>query len=182
MKFALATILAAFTASLVVTVLADDTPATGNPYEVKNILRATKVIAYVDNGWKDHAPGIQAELHVTRELDTDKPPYARAYFFDRENKLIQSFKKPVEASDDHKNYSSMPVLFKPHQPGKVWFPISEKATQTGERWARVIIVFGDENHASAEIYPKDDLSKFDFPEKDLVIKSAPPVSGQTGLK
>jgi hypothetical protein len=74
----------------------------------------------------------------------------------------------------------MPSVLKPHQPGKVSFPISEKANQPSAHWSRVIIVFGDRNNAVAEIYPKDDLSKFDFPEKDIVARTPAPPFGQTG--
>ena len=37
---------------------------------------------------------------------------------------------------------------------------------------RVVIVFGDKSSAVAEVYPKTDLAKFDFPEKELALKSA----------
>jgi hypothetical protein len=167
--------------AVISTLRAADPPASGIPYEIKNIVRVTKASAWVDNGWKDNAPCIQAELHVTRELVEEKP-FARAYFFDREYKLLQSYKAPPQVSEDHKNYASMPTVFKPHQASKVSFPISEKANQPSGHWSRVVIVFGDANNADAEIYPKDDLSKFDFPEKSIIAKAPAPPAGQTGLK
>jgi hypothetical protein len=163
------------------TLRAADPLASGNPYEIKNILRVTKAIAWVDNGWKDSVPCIQADLHVTRELVEEKP-FARAYFFDRENKLVQTYKNPPQVSEDHKNYTTLPSVFKLHQANKVSFPISEKANQPSSRWSRVVIVFGDATNAVAEIYPKDDLSKFDFPEKNIVSKPSSQSPGQTGLK
>jgi hypothetical protein len=145
------------------------------PYEIKNVLRATKAVAWVDNGWKDNVPCIQAELHVTRDL-TEEKVFARAYFFDRDYKLLDSFKNPPQVSEDHRNYTTMPAIIKAHQPGKVSFPISEKSNQPSHHWSRVVIVFGDATNAVAEIYPKDDLSKFDFPEKYIVAKTPAPIS------
>ena len=144
-------------------------------------MRVTKAVAWVDNGWKENAPCIQAELHVAREL-TDEKPFARAYFFDREYKLLQSYKNPPQVSDDNRNYTTLPALFKPHQASKVSFPISVRANQPSAHWNRVVIVFGDANNAAAEIYPKDELSKFDFPEKSIVTKASSTPATQTGLK
>jgi len=151
------------------------TAAQTNPYEIKVIQKVVKSIAYVNNGWKDSAPCIQAELRVNREIGNSKP-YARAYFFDRDNKLVQRYSKPSETSDDHRNYTAMPDIFKARQVSKVCFPIGDKATQQGEKWARVIVVFGGAEFATAESYPKDDISKFDFPEKGLALKSAKPAA------
>ncbi len=150
---------------------AADAPATPNPYEIRKIQRGIKKIAYVDNGWRNSVPAILAELRVNSDIG-DAKPFARAYFFDRDNKLVHEFKGPVQASDDHKNYTSLPAIFKPREGYEVCFPISDKATQRGEKWARVVVVFGDANSAVAECYPKDELAKFDFPEKTTVLKGS----------
>jgi len=156
---------------------AQDTPTTGNPFEVKTIQRAVKIWAYVSNAWKADAPCIQAEVRVDRDIGASKP-YARAYFFDRDKNLLESFKGPIEVSENQLKDTSMPTFFKPHQPNKVYFPITERTTQPGKNWSRVIIVFGDKTYATAECFPKDEVGNFDFPEKDLVLKSATQPSGQ----
>jgi hypothetical protein len=177
-SFAKIICLLALTSIVVPAASAAETPAATNPYEIKSIQKTVKRVLHVDNGWKNNAPCIQAELRVNRDLGESKP-YARAYFFDRGNNLVDSYKGPVQASDDHKTYTSMPVVFKPRDGHKVCFPISEKSTQSGEKWARVVVVFGAEDYAVAECHPKDDLAKFYFPEKELVMKSArtPPGPG-----
>ena len=146
----------------------------GNPFEIKSVQRGVKAVAYVDNGWKDNVPCLVVELRTTRELGEGKV-YARAYFFDKEGKQVQKYGEPPQVSDDHRTYSSIPSVFKPKQPQKVAFPLSEKATQTKDKWTRAVLVFGNKDFATAETYPKDDVSKFEFPEKALVLKSqAPP--------
>lgn len=43
-----------------------------------------------------------------------------------------------------------------------------------ENWKRAIIVFGNPGEYATKIYPKDDLAKFDFPEKVSVAVAAAP--------
>jgi hypothetical protein len=174
MKILLSTLL--FLAGVSV-LFAQDTPPSGNPFEIKTMQRAVKLLAYVSNAWKSNAPCIQAEVRVTRDIGSTKP-YVRAYFFDREKNLLESFKGPVEVSESQNKDTAMPAFFKPHQPYKVCFPITERTTQPGKSWSRVIIVFGDKTYATAECFPKDEMASFDFPEKDLAMKSAPPPPGQ----
>lgn len=140
----------------------------GNPYEIKSIQKVTKTVAAVDNGWKENAPCIQAELRVKADLGSERP-YAKAYFFDKNHVRVLSYGGPAQVSDDHQTYTAMPAVFKPRQVSKVCFPIGEKATQTGSKWTRVLIVFGDGKQAVAETYPKDDVSLYDFPEKQRVL-------------
>jgi len=156
---------------------AEETPISDNPFEVKTIQRTVKIWASINNAWKGNAPCIQAEVRVNRDIGASKP-YVRAYFFDREKNLLESFKGPIEVSENQSSYTAMPAFFKPHQPNKVCFPITERSTQPGKTWSRVIIVFGDKDHATAECFPKDELGNFDFPEKDLALKSVPKPSGQ----
>ena len=49
-------------------------------YEITNIQTFTKRVGWVDNGWKDYVPCIQAGLRVTQDAGTNKL-YAKAYFF-----------------------------------------------------------------------------------------------------
>ena len=85
---------------------------------------------------------------------------------------MQKDDTPPQVSDNYSTYVGMPALFKPMQEQKVFFPISVKSTQPESKWMRVVIVFGDKSSAVAEVYPKTDLAKFDFPEKELALKSA----------
>ena len=41
----------------------------------------------------------------------------------------------------------------------------ERAESGKDKWARIIVVFGEGKGAVAEIYPSDDIGTFDFPEK-----------------
>lgn len=151
-------------------------PPAAKLYEIKSLLRVNKARAYVENGWKGNVPCIQAEVRVTRELTTEKP-YAHAYFFDHEGKQVLHFNGPIQASDDHINYTAMPAFFKPHQNSKFCFPITEAANQPGHHWTHVVIVFGDGTDVAAESFPREDLSKFDFPEKDLALKASETPAG-----
>jgi len=157
--------------ALTLSARAQDPNPKRSPYQITNIQMFTKRVGWVDNGWKDYVPCIQAGLRVTQVMANEKP-FARAYFYDKDNALVQKDNDPPQVSDNYSTYTGMPALFKPMQDQKVFFPISVKSTQPSTKWLHVVIVFGDKSSVAAEAYPKADLAKFDFPEKELALKNA----------
>lgn len=135
-------------------------------YEIRGVKREKKTKAHVDNGWKDGAPCIGMDIRVISP--SSGKPYARAYFFDKDNKQLAKVNEPSMVSDTGDNYASMPASFAP----KKWAPISFAIPQVAERWSRVVVVFGDKTQVAAEVYPSGDISTFDFAEKALVAKPA----------
>lgn len=156
---------------LTLSATAQDANRKRNPYEIINIQTCNKRVGWVDNAWKDFLPCIQAGLRVTQDMGNEKP-YVKAYFYDRDNKLVQKDDVPPQVSENYATYVGMPAFFKPMQEQKVFFPISAKATQPNTRWMHVVIVFGDGSSAAAVAYPKADLVPFDFGEKELALKGA----------
>ncbi len=161
--------------SLTLSARAQDASPKRGLYEITNIQTSTKRVGWVDNGWKDYVPCIQAGLRVTQDPGSQKL-FVKAYFYDKDNKIVQKDDQPPQVSDNYSTYVGMPALFKPMQEQKVFFPISVKSTQPDTKWMRVVIVFGDKSSATAEVYPKTDLDKFDFPERTLALKSAAAVA------
>ena len=49
----------------------------------------------------------------------------------------------------------------------VYFPITSRASEGKDKWARVIVVVGEGNRAVAEIYPADDITAYEFAEKNF---------------
>jgi hypothetical protein len=135
-------------------------------YEIRGVKREKKAKAHVDNGWKDGAPCIGMDIRVTSQASGK--PYARAYFFDKDNKALAKVNEPSMVTDTGDNYVSMPASFAP----KKWAPISFAIPQVAERWSRVVVVFGDKTQVAAEVYPSGDINTFDFAEKALVSKPA----------
>lgn len=136
-----------------------------NPFKIKAIRRTTKHVVYVDNGWKNLAPCIEANIQVTQAIEGTF--YVKAYFFDKDKKLLEEQERPTQVSDDYRSYTSVPVVLKPREVNKVFFPIGARA----QKWSKVIIVFGNAQYAVADSNPHEDVASFEFKEKELVLKT-----------
>lgn len=92
--------------------------------------------------------------------------FARAYFFDGGKRLTATVKTPSSAQRSTKDYFAMPVFFEKGVRESLFFPIPTKVLADG-KWSAVI-VFGDEQEATARVYPAGSLAAYDFPDRELV--------------
>jgi len=95
--------------------------------------------------------------------------FAKAYFYDRNRKLITKQEKPTPVFRDKKQAYTMPVFFKESENEMLAFVLPEKV-RTVNDW-RVVFVFGDKSDAVAKIYPSGIEQAYDFPEANLVFGS-----------
>ena len=126
-----------------------------SPFEIKDIKKTTGALFYMDNQWRRNAPAIEVGLRSNEDL-SGKKPFEKAYFFDKDRKLITKVTGTSYGAPD---------WWKPKETYKVLFGISEQALDSHRKWARVLIVFGEGNRAVAEVYPSDDPTLFEFDEK-----------------
>ncbi len=141
------------------------------PYIIKKIKKSTKKRAYVDNGWKGDVKCIRADIKAKEDLG-DTEFYVKAYFYDKNKKLVEEYSGPAKVSDDWKNYRSIPDYLHPNKIYDVYFPITDKIEKGKYKWKSVVVVFGDSNRAVADVYKGDSVLNYDFPEKELVKKNA----------
>lgn len=94
----------------------------------------------------------------------------RAYFYDRDNKLITASYKPTEKIIGGRIPTfPLPVLFKKNDPEQIFFIVPE-SIQKRDDW-KVLIVFGDQYEVATRVYPDGgSWSAYEFPEKSVAEK------------
>ncbi len=140
------------------------------PFEIGKIKFATLRRAYVDNGWGGYVKCVQVDVWVKRDIAKRKV-FARAYFYDKEGNLVENYQAPPQVSDDHKQYRSIPSFFEPGKKYDVNFPISSKIEKGKYKWQSMVVVFGDDQQAVAEVFKGTRVADYAFPEKELVLKT-----------
>ncbi|HRJ71550.1 MAG TPA: hypothetical protein PLS03_04960 [Terrimicrobiaceae bacterium] len=92
---------------------------------------------------------------------------AKAYFFDREGKLIADCRRPAKSGAmSDKNHFEMPVIFPRNQTSRFFFQIPPNVQ--GGDWTAVV-VFGDRNEAVSACYPSTASDfRLNYPERKLV--------------
>lgn len=94
--------------------------------------------------------------------------YAKAYYYDRSNKLIEKSDRPHPVERGAQEKYPMPVFFIKSKAEKLYFAVPEKVLETRD-W-RAVVVFGDKQAAAADVHPRGLASSFDFPERPQVDK------------
>lgn len=112
-------------------------------------------------------PCLEVKVSVRENTRSDQVT-AKAYFFDKDNKLMASLPKPSKSGTKSNSTAQfeMPVLFHKEKPDRFFFEIP--ATIGDKEW-KSVIVFGDKNEAKSACYPPA-TSDFllSYPEKELV--------------
>jgi hypothetical protein len=93
----------------------------------------------------------------------------KGYFFSGDYKNLQvATPAPIPRINERVKggeYTMPPVL----QAGRKYnFQFMILPNDNHVNWKRLVMLFGTKDNLTAKIYPKDDLSKFDFPEKSVV--------------
>ncbi len=151
------------TLAVVCSAVRGQTPAP-TPFEIKDIKRGTNPQVYVDGAWKRNVAVIEVSLRTNEDMQ-GKKPFVKAYFYDKDKKLIVKADGPSEYTERGKGTVRMPDYLKPKEEYKVCFGVTEQALDLHRKWTRVLVVFGEGKRASAEVYPPDDATLFEFDEK-----------------
>lgn len=118
-------------------------------------------------GWEHEIDALRARVRYRAESPPAGRQYVKAYFYDRDRKLIQSYGNPARIQGQDGEYEDPPIAFEFNANEEVYFPISAYLEQRD--WQRCIVVFGDDKEAYARIYPSGDLSEYRFPERTLIF-------------
>ena len=121
---------------------------------------------WVDENWREGAECIQAKLSTTSDV-SGKGVSMRAYFFSADGTLVETIKRPSDQASYQGDGSIVKAIaeFQKGRKYQVFFGIPEAIKSGAKKWKRAIVVFGQKGDFDAKIYPKDDMKKFDFPEK-----------------
>ena len=134
-----------------------------------DLLSPSKEYLLVDDNWKDGAECLQAKVSTSSDI-SGKDVTLKAYFFSGDGKLLDTLEEPSTRWDYHGNGATVKSIPR-YEKGKkyeVFFGIPEEIKSGAKKWKRAIVVIGQKGDFDAKIYPKDDLKKFDFPEKSSV--------------
>lgn len=109
---------------------------------------------------------ISREMVLTKgSIPSDVSRYAvvaKAYFFTGEYKPCGSSEGDFNDPADFSEKGKAPDILKSSKLHAIAF-----AMPMEKQWKRIIIVFGVGKDLVAKVYPQDDLSKFEFPEKGI---------------
>jgi len=118
-------------------------------------------------GWEYKIQALRAKVRYRGESPPSGQQFVKAYFYDRNKQLIQSYDGPGRIQREDGGYTDPPKTFKENATEEVYFPLSAYLDERD--WQRCVIVFGDKQEAYARIYPSGDLSEYSFPERTLIF-------------
>lgn len=148
-----------------------------NPFAIERIGR-DKQKSFVDNGWKEGADCIEVTVSVDKDLPSIRTTI-KAFFCAENAAPLFRLDRPTQvdltgASHD----ATIPTIFEKGKKYTTFFAIPEQFLRGPKKWHRVIVVFGDQKEIAAQVFPKDDLDRFDFPGKSLL--GGAPISSSPG--
>lgn len=131
-----------------------------------NLVGNTTAAVFVDGAWINNAEAIEAKVSVSPASPTEGVAL-KAYFYTADGKLIHTANKPSSLNAGNGGTVPMPATYEQGKKYSFFFGVPGTIKKGPDKWKRVIIVFGKGEQISAKIYPKDDIKKFDFPEKSM---------------
>lgn len=129
-----------------------------------DLLGSGRANVYVDEAWINNADAVEAKVSIS-PASPSAGVSIKAYFYSAEGKLVHTADKPSKVNAMNGNTVPHPANFETGKKYSFFFGIPAAIQKGKDKWKRVIVVFGKGEQMSAKIYPKDDMTKFDFPEK-----------------
>ncbi len=135
-----------------------------------DLLGTGREYLFVDKGWEKAADCIEAKVSVKEDTPFEGVAL-KAYFYSADGKLLHTELKPSSQADPSGGTIKPPAAMKAGRKVSFCFGIPQKIRDGSGKWKRAIVVFGNPAGGhDVKIYPKDDLAKFDFPEKAALKK------------
>lgn len=125
----------------------------------------------VDRSWRKDCPKrIEVKLKVTEDMPS-KDAVIKAYFYDKDKKLVYTYEKPCTIWEGtKKGYEEidLPPVLKKNSVTEVYFALTPELM--GKFPKTTLIVFG--TRSSAVVKTKNSVNPldFDFPEKSKIAK------------
>lgn len=132
-----------------------------------DLVSTVRANVYVDEAWSNGVDAVEAKVSASPAAPA-AGVNIKAYFYSADGKLIHTADKPSKVNAMNGDTVPNPVNFDAGKKYSFIFGIPGAIQKGKDKWKRVVVVFGKGEHISAKIYPKDDLAKFDFPEKSSI--------------
>lgn len=141
-------------------------PSPTSAFQV-DLISTSKEYLYVDDAWKMNADCIEAKVSVSASVSASDT-VLKAYLFDGNGKVIATINEPSNQADGNGGTIPATPQFEKGKRYRVFFAVSSAFASGPAKWKRALVVFGRSGDMAAKVYPKDDLTKFDFAEKGSV--------------
>jgi len=115
-----------------------------------------------NNGWEWQGKCIEARVQYKGD-QAGVTGGVKAYFYNREGVLIDTFEKAPRRQDEDRKYIEAPESFDRGETVEVYFPITTFLEESD--WATVLIVFAAGGEYSAETMPTTSFESLEFAEK-----------------
>ena len=104
----------------------------------------------------------------TKERTRADALYAKAYYYDKSRKMIDTDDEPYSVERGTRDPHPMPVFFTKAKIEVLYFAVPKKVLRKTD-W-QAVVVFGDEQAAAAVVHPVGVVTAFEFPERSQVDK------------
>ncbi len=130
----------------------------------------------VKSGWELRIKCVEVKL-VYKGAEGGSAATVRAYYYDRQGKLIDRFDRPPRQQDENRKYIAAPEFFPKGETIEVYYPISDFHESSG--LSTVLIAFGKDGDFAVDTMPKTSLEPLAFEEKpDLFPGWKPSADGE----
>lgn len=129
-----------------------------------DLISPAKRYLWVDKSWQETADCVEAKFSMAATAQA-KDITVKAYFFSADGKLLDTQNEPSSEGDHRGGTVKQPAQYEHGKKYSVYFAIPSAINNGAGKWKRAVIVVGKAGEYAAKIYPKDDLAKFNFPEK-----------------
>ncbi|MBN8422096.1 MAG: hypothetical protein J0L73_24485 [Verrucomicrobia bacterium] len=142
-------------------------PAQSQSHFQVDLVSSSTASVFVDGAWLNGTEAIEAKVSASPASPAEGVDI-KAYFYSADGKLIFTAGKPSSVNAGNGGTIPRPTTYEAGKKYSFYFGIPQAIKKGAGKWKRVIVVFGQGEQRAAKIYPKDDLQKFDFPEKKMV--------------
>ncbi len=129
-----------------------------------DLITPTKKYLFVDKAWQETADCVEAKVVLSDTVPSNEVT-AKAYFYGADGKLLHTEKEPTPQGDHNGGMLKTPPKYEHGKKYSFCFGVPAAINSGAGKWKRVVVVVGKPGDYAFKIYPKDDLGKFQFPEK-----------------
>lgn len=157
-----------------------ENPKESENYVIRSVSRE-RAPGYVStkSGWEWQIKCLQVRVEF-RGPRAVAPGQIKAYFYNRDGKLLEKFNEPPRRQNEDETYIDAPKDFQQNETVEVFFPLTE-FLEKGD-WATALIVFGADSDFSVKATPGTSLEPFVFAEKKYVFPGWEPSQAAPGNK
>jgi len=144
-----------------------ENPKESEDYVIRGVRRGTSPgFVSTTAGWLYRTKCIEVKVQYKGDKDA-APGNIRAYFYNRDGKLIDEFDKPPRQQDEDRKYIETPTSFGKNDMVEVYYPLTEFLEDSD--WATVLVTFGAGDEYAIDTMPTTDLKSLAFAEKKYLF-------------